>query len=49
MFLWLQNRASDVPKLKAEKEIKPVSMRVKEAAEGLLAVIMDHVVSIVYY
>ncbi|ELT94828.1 hypothetical protein CAPTEDRAFT_133737 [Capitella teleta] len=38
-----QNRASDVPKLKGEKELKPVSMRVKDAAEGLLTTIMNHV------
>ena len=41
----LQNRASDVPQLKGEKELKPVSLRVKDAAEGLLTIIMDHVVS----
>ena len=34
-----------MPKLKGEKELKPVSQRVKEAAEALLSVIMDHVVS----
>ena len=35
---------SDVPKLKGEKERKPVSLRVQDAAEGLLSVIMDRVV-----
>jgi hypothetical protein len=30
--------------LKGEKELKPVSMRVKDAAEGLLTTIMNHVV-----
>jgi len=34
-----------VPKLKGEKELKPVSMRVKDAAEQLLTAIMDSVVS----
>ncbi len=43
--LILQNRASDEPKLKGDKELKPVSLRVKDAAEGLLSCIMDHVVS----
>jgi hypothetical protein len=33
-----------VPHLKGDKELKPVSMRVKDAAEGLLTTIMDHVV-----
>ncbi len=45
-FYYLQNRASDVPKLKGEKELKELSLRVKNAAEGLLTVIMDHVVGI---
>lgn len=40
----LQNRASDVPKLKGDKELKPVSLRVKDAAEALLTSIMEHVV-----
>ena len=39
-----QNRASDVPKLKGSKDLKPVSMRVKDAADALLTAIMDHVV-----
>ncbi len=43
-FTFIQNRASDEPKLKGDKELKPVSMRVKDAAESLLSVIMDHVV-----
>ena len=34
-----------MPKLKGEKELKPVSMRVKDAAEQLLTAIMDSVVS----
>ena len=44
VFFFLQNRMSDVPKLKGEKERKPVSLRVQDAAEGLLSVIMDRVV-----
>ena len=44
LLLLFQNRASDVPKLKGEKQLKPVSQRVNDAAEGLLTVIMDHVV-----
>ena len=46
MRVWLtfQNRASDIPKLKGEKELKPVSLRVKDAAEALLTSIMEHVV-----
>ncbi|KAL9952137.1 hypothetical protein ACROYT_G039347 [Oculina patagonica] len=31
-----------VPRLKGDKDIKPVSFRVREAAEGLLTVIMEH-------
>ncbi|XP_052058888.1 ral GTPase-activating protein subunit beta-like isoform X5 [Mytilus californianus] len=38
-----QNRASDVPKFKGDKELMPASMRVKEAAEGVLTVIIQHV------
>ncbi|XP_076100413.1 ral GTPase-activating protein subunit beta-like isoform X2 [Mytilus galloprovincialis] len=38
-----KNRASDVPKFKGDKELMPASMRVKEAAEGVLTVIIQHV------
>ncbi|CAH1791195.1 unnamed protein product, partial [Owenia fusiformis] len=38
-----QNRASDPPKLKAEKPLMPASMRVKDAAEGVLTSIIDQV------
>ena len=38
-----QNRASDIPKFKGDKQLMPASMRVKEAAEGVLTVIIQHV------
>ena len=40
-----QNRASDPPKFKGNKELMPASMRVKDAAEALLTCIIDQVVS----
>lgn len=40
-----QNRASDPPKFKGEKELTPASMRVKDAAEAVLTCIIDQVVS----
>ena len=33
-----------VLRLAGDKELKPVSFRVREAAEGLLTVIMEHLV-----
>ncbi|KAK3094041.1 hypothetical protein FSP39_023374 [Pinctada imbricata] len=38
-----QNRASDPPKFKGDKEQKPASTRVKDAAEALLTCIIQHV------
>ncbi|KAL5009165.1 hypothetical protein ScPMuIL_014746 [Solemya velum] len=38
-----QNRASDPPKFKGEKELMPASMRVKDAAEAVLTCIIDQV------
>ncbi|XP_077531546.1 ral GTPase-activating protein subunit beta isoform X2 [Haemaphysalis longicornis] len=38
-----QPKVSDVPQLKAEKELKPSSLRVRDAAEALLSCMMDHV------
>lgn len=38
-----QNRASDPPKFKGNKELMPASMRVKDAAEALLTCIIDQV------
>lgn len=42
----LQNKASDTPKFKGEKDLMPASMRVKDAAEAVLTCIIDQVVSI---
>ncbi|CAN8022399.1 unnamed protein product, partial [Ixodes persulcatus] len=42
-FMYLQPKVSDVPLLKAEKELKPSSLRVKDAAEAALSCMMDHV------
>ncbi|XP_074641925.1 ral GTPase-activating protein subunit beta-like [Tubulanus polymorphus] len=39
----VQNRASDVPKLKAEKELMPASMRVRDGAEAVLTTIIEQV------
>ncbi|CAN7993650.1 unnamed protein product [Ixodes hexagonus] len=36
-------KVSDVPLLKAEKELKPSSLRVRDAAEAALSCMMDHV------
>lgn len=36
-------KPGEAPKLKDEKELKPVSMRVRDAAEGLLAIILEQV------
>lgn len=38
-----QNRASDPPKYKQDKQRQPASKRVQEAAEGLLTCIIQHV------
>lgn len=38
-----QHRATDVPKYKGEKQLKPASMRVKDAAEEVLTCIIDQV------
>ncbi|XP_060069949.1 ral GTPase-activating protein subunit beta-like isoform X1 [Ylistrum balloti] len=38
-----QNRASDPPKFKGEKQLMPASMRVKDAAESVLTSIIQHV------
>lgn len=36
-------KPGEAAKLKDEKELKPVSMRVRDAAEGLLAIILEQV------
>lgn len=36
-------KPGEAPKLKDEKELKPVSMRVRDAAEGLLSIILEQV------
>ncbi|KAL4239114.1 hypothetical protein ACF0H5_003817 [Mactra antiquata] len=38
-----QNKASDTPKFKGEKDLMPASMRVKDAAEAVLTCIIDQV------
>ncbi|CAE1163317.1 Ral GTPase-activating protein subunit beta [Acanthosepion pharaonis] len=38
-----QHRATDIPKYKGEKQLKPASMRVKDAAEEVLTCIIDQV------
>ena len=39
-----QNKASDPPKFKGDKDSMPASMRVKDAAEAVLTCIIDQVV-----
>ena len=39
-----QRKASVAPVYKQDKELKPASKRVKDAAEGLLACLLNHVV-----
>ena len=41
-----QNRASDPPRYKGNKDLMPASMRVKDAAEAVLTCIIDQVVSL---
>lgn len=43
-----QPKKSDIPKLKGDKDLKPASMRVRDAAEAVLSCMLDHVVSIIY-
>ncbi|GIX77874.1 ral GTPase-activating protein subunit beta [Caerostris extrusa] len=38
-----QPKRSDTPKFKGDKELKPASMRVKDAAEAVLACMLDYV------
>jgi len=38
-----QSKAGDLPKFKDEKELKPASMRVRDAAENLLTIILEQV------
>lgn len=38
-----QVKSSDAPRLKHEKELKPASMRVKDAAEALLSCVLSQV------
>lgn len=42
----MQTRQSEQPQLKAAKELKPISQRVGDAADALLNILMDHVVSV---
>lgn len=39
----VQVKSSDAPRLKHEKELKPASMRVKDAAEALLSCVLSQV------
>lgn len=38
-----QSKNGDLPKFKDEKELKPASMRVRDAAENLLTIILEQV------
>ncbi|XP_020802563.1 ral GTPase-activating protein subunit beta isoform X7 [Drosophila serrata] len=38
-----QSKGGDIPKFKDEKELKPASMRVRDAAENLLTIILEQV------
>ncbi|XP_023171088.1 ral GTPase-activating protein subunit beta isoform X2 [Drosophila hydei] len=38
-----QSKSGDLPKFKDEKELKPASMRVRDAAENLLTIILEQV------
>ncbi|XP_016954565.1 ral GTPase-activating protein subunit beta isoform X16 [Drosophila biarmipes] len=38
-----QSKGTDIPKFKDEKELKPASMRVRDAAENLLTIILEQV------
>lgn len=42
----LQSKRSEPIRMKDEKELKPVSMRVRDAAEALLTIILEQIVSI---
>lgn len=39
----MQVKSSDAPRLKHEKELKPASMRVRDAAEALLSCVLSQV------
>ncbi|XP_052272276.1 ral GTPase-activating protein subunit beta-like isoform X2 [Dreissena polymorpha] len=41
--VYMQNKASDPPKFKGDKDFQPASMRVKDAAEAVLTCIIDQV------
>ena len=45
-FCMFQNKASDPPKYKGDKDSMPASMRVKDAAESVLTCIIDQVVGL---
>jgi len=42
-ILYLKGKPGEAPKLKDEKELKPVSLRVRDAAEALLSTIFEQV------
>lgn len=39
-----QSKTTESPRLKGDKELRPVSMRVRDAAEALLTAVLDYVV-----
>lgn len=43
LHIHLQVKSSDAPRLKHEKELKPASMRVRDAAEALLSCVLSQV------
>jgi len=45
LITFCQSKPTENPRLKGDKELKPVSMRVRDAAEALLTALLDYVVS----
>lgn len=43
VYLCLQGKPQEPIKMKDQKELKPVSMRVRDAAESLLTIILEQV------
>lgn len=43
VFFFTIGKPGEPPKMKDEKELKPVSMRVRDAAESLLMLILEQV------
>ena len=48
-YLYKQGKPQEPIKMKDEKELKPASLRVRDAAESLLTIILEQVWEIYFY